>query len=256
MDVSRGQVPYLNVGCGNHFHPAWTNLDLQARPGVIQHDLRARLPFPEATFEAVYHSHVLEHLPRTAALKLLQECARVLRPGGVIRVAAPDLERIARLYIKYLDQASQGDLQAAAAYDWIVLELLDQMVRTRSGGEMLAYWKQPSIPARDLVVERVGSEFLNFLAQERSQPSPPPDLTPPSDKELLAFLKSGELHKWMYDRFSLGRLLTQAGFVEVRQCSAAESAIPRFREFLLDKTADGKVRKPDSLFMEARKPAP
>ena len=58
----------------------------------------------------------------------------------------------------------------------------------------------------------------------------------------------------MYDRFSLGRLLTQAGFVEVRQCSAAESGIPRFREYLLDETSAGKVRKPDSLFMEARKP--
>src|SRR5439155_15263636 len=77
---SDGQVPYLNVGCGKHFHPAWTNLDLQARPRVIQHDLRTRLPFPEGRFEAVYHSHVLEHLPRADGLRLLQECARVLRP--------------------------------------------------------------------------------------------------------------------------------------------------------------------------------
>src|SRR5439155_14504106 len=238
------------------FHPAWTNLDLQARPRVIQHDLRTRLPFPEGRFEAVYHSHVLEHLPRADGLRLLQECARVLRPKGIIRVAVPDLEAIARLYIKYLDEASQGDPQAAAAYDWIVLELLDQMVRTRSGGEMLAYWKQRAMPAEELVVERVGSELLNFLAQERSHPSPASDPAPPSDKELLAFVKSGELHKWMYDRFSLRRLVTQAGFVEVRQCSAIESAIPRFREYLLDETPHGKVRKPDSLFMEARKPGP
>ena len=150
---SDGQVPYLNVGCGKHFHPAWTNLDLQARPRVIQHDLRTRLPFPEGRFEAVYHSHVLEHLPRADGLRLLQECARVLRPKGIIRVAVPDLEAIARLYIKYLDEASQGDPQAAAAYDWIVLELLDQMVRTRSGGEMLAYWKQRAMPAEVLVVD-------------------------------------------------------------------------------------------------------
>jgi SAM-dependent methyltransferase len=254
MDMTPGQLPYLNVGCGNHFHPAWANVDLQARPGVIEHDLRTRLPFAEASFEAVYHSHVLEHLSRADASRLLKECARVLRPKGILRVVVPDLEVIARLYLKYLDLALQDDPEAAAAYDWIILELLDQMVRTRSGGEMLAYWKQSPMPAEELVVQRMGGELLTFLAQERSKPSLPLNPTTPSDAELLSFLKAGELHKWMYDRFSLGRLLRTVGFVDVRQCSAHESAIPRFREYRLDEMPDGGVRKPDSLFMEARKP--
>src|SRR5687767_1836788 len=148
----------LNVGCGNHFHPAWTNLDLHPKPGVIQHDLHAPLPFPDTTFDAVYHSHVLEHLPHAEAPAFLRDCARVLRPGGTIRVVVPDLETIARLYLSSLEAALTGDPKAAAAYDWIVLELLDQMVRTQSGGEMLSYWQQKPMPAQDFVLERMGEE--------------------------------------------------------------------------------------------------
>lgn len=240
--MTASKVPFLNVGCGSHFHPAWTNVDLQARPGVIQHDLRGALPFEDGSFAAVYHSHVLEHLPHDEAPGFLRECARVLRSGGTIRVVVPDLETIARLYLRCLEAAVGGDVKAAAAYDWITLELLDQMVRTRSGGEMLAYWQQKPMAAEAFVIERMGEEVRAFLAQKPATPAPPVPLPP------------GERHQWMYDRFSLARLLVQTGFVDVRQQAAGESAIPGFREYFLDETTDGRVRKPDSLFMEARKP--
>jgi hypothetical protein len=72
-------------------------------------------------------------------------------------------------------------------------------------------------------------------------------------KEVL-FRRSGEIHQWMYDRVSLQRLLETHGFREVRRCSAVESRIPDFAGYELD-AAGGEVRKPDSLFMEAKKPA-
>jgi hypothetical protein len=67
------------------------------------------------------------------------------------------------------------------------------------------------------------------------------------------FRRSGEVHQWMYDRFSLQRALQQAGFVDARVCAADESAIPGFAAFGLE-TAGGRPRKPDSLYVEARKP--
>ena len=67
------------------------------------------------------------------------------------------------------------------------------------------------------------------------------------------FRRSGEVHQWMYDRFSLSRALTDAGFVDVGARAADESAIEGFARYGLE-TAGGRPRKPDSLYMEGRKP--
>ncbi len=73
---------------------------------------------------------------------------------------------------------------------------------------------------------------------------------------MAAFRALGEVHNWMYDRVSLRALLQSVGFAEVKACGAAESSIPGFAAYGLDTNPDGSTRKPDSLFMEARKPAP
>ena len=69
------------------------------------------------------------------------------------------------------------------------------------------------------------------------------------------FRRSGEVHQWMYDRFSLKRALEQAGFGEVGICAAGESGIPGFARFELE-TRNHQPRKPDSLYMEGKKPGP
>jgi hypothetical protein len=66
------------------------------------------------------------------------------------------------------------------------------------------------------------------------------------------FRQSGEIHCWMYDRFSLRRLFEDAGFSSVKVYSAFESSIPNFSLYQLD-TVNNKVRKPDSLFIESIK---
>jgi predicted SAM-dependent methyltransferase len=83
----------LNLGCGSRFHPTWTNLDaISSNAAVRACDLNKGIPFPDNSFQVVYHSHVLEHFPKDKAFELMQECRRVLETGGVIRVAVPALE--------------------------------------------------------------------------------------------------------------------------------------------------------------------
>lgn len=263
----------LNFGCGSVFHPAWVNLDAApAAPGVIAHDLRRDFPYPDGSFDGVYGSHVLEHLEPSAAARLLGECRRILKPSGVIRIVVPDLETIARLYLQYLERALTGDTNAQRRYDWMMLELYDQSVRTASEGRMGACLRsalghehaefvasrigtQAVLPgARPTVSMRVRSAVgalrrraaelgaLLFLGAEG----------PAALKEGL-FRRSGEVHQWMYDRFSMQRALQAAGFVEPRVCPADESAIPGFAGYGLE-SVDGRARKPDSLYVEARKP--
>ena len=107
-------LPYLNLGCGNHFHPDWINVDFHSNHDhVIAHNLGQGIPFEDETFEVVYHSHLLEHFPRRKAKAFIEECFRVLQPRGIIRVVVPDLEQIAHEYLKALGSAVNGSEEAA-----------------------------------------------------------------------------------------------------------------------------------------------
>ncbi len=253
----------LNLGCGRSYHHEWTNADFKPTgQGVIPCNLNFGLPFVDNAFHAVYHSHLLEHFPKRYALTFLRECFRVLKTGGIIRVVIPDLERIVRLYLNLLEKAENGDQKARKRYEWIVIEMLDQMVRDQSGGEMLKYWQQNPMPEEEFVIERCGSEVLNALASLRdpnntdiiSESDKSNCQTPVRDAESIGqFRLSGEVHQWMYDRYSLSSLLKKAGFKDIHLCSADESDIPHFNSYLLDIESCGSIRKPDSLFMEAEK---
>lgn len=89
----------VNLGCGGVPFRGWLNIDLDRAEADIRADLTEGLPFlPDGQFDAVYSEHFLEHIPRKAAAALLKDCCRVLRPGGHIRLAMPDLDECIRAY--------------------------------------------------------------------------------------------------------------------------------------------------------------
>jgi len=61
-------------------------------------DVTRRLRYADASFEAIYSSHVLEHLTPGEADHALREFHRVLGPGGVLRIAVPDLDQVIASY--------------------------------------------------------------------------------------------------------------------------------------------------------------
>jgi hypothetical protein len=67
------------------------------------------------------------------------------------------------------------------------------------------------------------------------------------------FRQSGEVHQWMYDRYSLALLLEKCGLEKIVQRTATESCIPDWGNWNLDTEPDGTLYKPDSLYMEAIK---
>ncbi|MBD2112303.1 MULTISPECIES: glycosyltransferase [Cyanophyceae] len=252
---------YLNLGCGNHFHPDWVNIDFQSTgTDVITHDLRKPIPFADNTFDAVYHSHLLEHFSRSEAKPFLQECLRVLRPGGVLRIVVPDLEQIAREYLRILEETENGFEKTAHDYDWILLEMYDQAVRHQPGGDMAKYLSKNQIPNEDYVIKRFGYEgqtLIENLKGKNLEDSQNQAISENTNEAALAighFRLGGEVHQWMYDGYSLRRLLRESGFNDVDVYDPSESQIPNFSNYYLDVLENGQVRKPDSLFVEASKP--
>jgi len=65
----------LNFGCGRRFASGWVNIDFHSEhPEVQRVNLLRGFPFPDAHFEVVYSSHVLEHFNPSSAEKILREC--------------------------------------------------------------------------------------------------------------------------------------------------------------------------------------
>lgn len=269
----------VNVGCGQHISTEWINLDLVSGVrGVTRHDLRQGLPFSANQCDVVYHSHLLEHLTPTEARAFLLDCYRVLRPGGILRVVVPDLEGIARAYLRSLEASEQtGNTEDL---DWMRIELLDQMVREYSGGTMRSFVDQSNFCNRPFVQSRIGDELFppdkafrqrnrkTFVQRLRRFPAKLTKLRRAvilgavavlggrSDYRALKegrFRQSGEIHRWMYDRISLCCLLGEIGFMEAGPCRPDESQIPNFEDYQLD-SVGSRIRKPDSLFVEAIKP--
>jgi predicted SAM-dependent methyltransferase len=88
----------LHLGSGANRLPGWVNVDLLGMGSDLAWDLRRQLPFPDASAQAVFLEHVIEHFTLADALTLLEDCHRVLGPGGTIRVGVPDLQRYIRSY--------------------------------------------------------------------------------------------------------------------------------------------------------------
>lgn len=265
----------LNLGCGQRFLSDWVNLDfISSNKNIKAHNLNDGIPFPDNYFDLIYHSHVLEHFTKKDAEKFIKECYRVLMPGGVIRIATPDLEQISKNYIGFLEAANNGDAMAEANYDWTMMEMYDQCVRSEGGGEMKEFFKDKKIINRDFIRKRIGYFFdiitnyktsgwkkkikeiisenrLNFI--RKTIKSIIYIIPGERYRQIGKFRLSGEIHQWMYDRFSLKRLLVKQGFSQIIKRTASDSYVENWSQYNLDTEPDGTIYKADSIYIEAKK---
>jgi len=275
------KLNYLNVGCGNKFHKEWINVDMVSNsPHVKTYNLLKGIPLSSDKFDVIYHSQVLEHFPKEKAPDFIRECFRILKPGGIMRVVVPDLENIVNEYTKHLNEnINNPSKQVEANYDWILLEMYDQTVRNNSGGQMAEFLQQADLVNEKYIVDRigyVGKSIRNNYLERKDRKQGVSNLIRAAKRagikkvsryilkktmniftseaqEIGSFRMGGEIHMWMYDRFSLSRLLREIGFEDIEVKSPHKSNIPQWDKYELD-VKDGAVFDPTSLFMEARKP--
>jgi SAM-dependent methyltransferase len=123
----------INIGCGQTPTPGWVNYDNSWSVKVAHAPLAYRIlrrtgisaqqrefiefarksdilwadacaiPEPDGSAEVIYASHMFEHLDRHDAAAFLSEARRVLRPGGVLRLAVPDIRYHLGRYTEHRD---------------------------------------------------------------------------------------------------------------------------------------------------------
>lgn len=125
----------INVGCGLVAPEGWVNIDrspairvsraplvrwLLLRTGIVSRshdqgwpknikvtDVTKGLPYPRDSVDAIYSSHMLEHIYLDQAQRLLHEFHRVLQPAGICRLALPDGEALARQFVAQVDAGAE-----------------------------------------------------------------------------------------------------------------------------------------------------
>jgi predicted SAM-dependent methyltransferase len=87
----------LHLGSGTVRLDGWVNIDLETEAD-LNLDLREDLPFPAGAARLIYNEHVIEHITVDEGRRCLADWFRVLEPGGVLRIATPDLEYVVERY--------------------------------------------------------------------------------------------------------------------------------------------------------------
>jgi predicted SAM-dependent methyltransferase len=86
----------LQIGGGKSYIDGWMNADIIY--GDVYIDATRTLPIPDKSIDFIFAEHFIEHLSYEDGLKLIQECYRVLRPNGVLRIATPSFEGLLHVY--------------------------------------------------------------------------------------------------------------------------------------------------------------
>lgn len=92
--MSTTNIRRLNWGCGGWTPEGWINSDIKDDPGVnLIADIAKGLPLETDSIDYAVSIHSLPEIPYPDLVPALAELRRVLKPGGVLRVALPDLDR-------------------------------------------------------------------------------------------------------------------------------------------------------------------
>jgi len=82
----------LNIGSGPFYTDGWVNVDRYADDADVSCSA-FEMPFQDGMFRRVYMGHFLEHIPYDDIPHLLDEVKRVCRPGAMIMVVGPCLDK-------------------------------------------------------------------------------------------------------------------------------------------------------------------
>lgn len=92
------EIRKLQIGSGKNFLEGWLNSDITPDSKSVFLDATKRFPFADSSFDYIFCEHLIEHLEYREGVRMLRECFRILKPGGKICIATPDIHFLIELY--------------------------------------------------------------------------------------------------------------------------------------------------------------
>lgn len=105
----RKDVRYLELGPGDQRIPNFETFNIYKTP-VTDYigDLSGKLPFSDETFDIVYASHILEHVPWYNLDSVFSELYRITKLGGRVEVWVPDGYKISKAFVEAEDGVGES----------------------------------------------------------------------------------------------------------------------------------------------------
>ncbi len=101
---NQNEIRKLHIGAQGHSLPDWLNTDIAPKaPEVAFMDASERFPLEDEVIDYIFTEHMIEHIRFEDADFMLSECYRVMKAGGRIRIATPNLESLQRLMMQEED---------------------------------------------------------------------------------------------------------------------------------------------------------
>jgi predicted SAM-dependent methyltransferase len=134
----------IQFGCGGNILPGWENYDYDV-------DITKTLPFSDDSVDAILTEHVVEHVTIHQAWDFFEECMRILKRGGFLRVAVPSVSRIHALadqdYFNFIKEQGWGEPNIKGAVKSIIFN-----------HEHKTIWEQASLNA---IMDSMGFQVLS-----------------------------------------------------------------------------------------------
>ena len=163
----------LNLGCGDKIWPGFVNVDTEggwqrAKPDVVC-DLRS-LPFEDGSCDEAHAIHVIEHFYQWEAPKVLKEWRRVLKPGGLLVLELPCLDKVFAYIAQKLRNDEMIDMRmsmwalwgdpgwesVAMTHKWgYTIGMMSDLLRKVGFSEVKSAKPHFHVPSRDMRIEAV-----------------------------------------------------------------------------------------------------
>lgn len=195
--LSNHAVHKLQIGTGENQLAGWLNTDLEPMSHEVIHlDALEVFPFQDNEFDYIFSEHMIEHIPYKGGLFMLKESLRVIKPGGKIRIATPDVEKIVGLFSETLTEEQKKYIEWSATNSIGLYNPEKTRLQQRRAEWDIDYHhilRQYPDPSRDPVCFIVNNFFRSYG------------------------------HQFLYDEISLTGILQEAGFTMIQRCEPSAS---------------------------------